>query len=63
MRIAGDLNQLQSGGVQNSIQVNMLKKSLDLSEKTSSDLLSSLVESMQGIQQSSPLGKNVDFYA
>ena len=63
MRIAGELNQLQSGGVQNSIQVSMLKKSLDLSEKTSGDLLSSLVESMQGIQQSSPLGKNVDFYA
>ncbi len=63
MRIAGELSSLQSGQVQNAVQVNALKKSLDATEQVNKDLLQGLAEVAQGIQEASPVGKNVDFYA
>lgn len=63
MRIAGDISNVRLDEQNTQVKVKMLKKAMDVQEKTSSDLIASLVDVAQGIQEASPVGKNVDFYA
>ncbi|MCK9477296.1 MAG: hypothetical protein M0R46_15370 [Candidatus Muirbacterium halophilum] len=63
MRIAGELSNIQLDEANLDVKVNMLKKSMEVQKDTSSQLMNSLVETCQGIRDSSPVGKNVDLYA
>jgi cystathionine beta-lyase family protein involved in aluminum resistance len=63
MRIAGELSNIRLDEANQEVKVNMLKKSMEVQQDTSSQLLNSLVAVAQGIQESSPVGKNIDFYA
>ncbi|MGM0608414.1 MAG: YjfB family protein [Candidatus Muiribacteriota bacterium] len=64
MRIAGEFTNFNTQKVQDEVQLKMLKKSMDLNEKSAHDLLSALVDVTDGIQGDvSHSGSNVDFYA